>query len=563
MKMTAQRLLIVGFLCLPITALAQASQPTGAPANPTGLQTQETPNEGFCKNDLRPEIRAFCHDLALLLSKVNKEHVSDLTALGTDFNHLDLSNSASVQSFVNATATNFALQATISSVLGDLGQKRLDQQLGANSSASGTTSLVSKAGSAELLALALNTGALTQSVNGTTATLSTNADQLFRLVTGRHPDCLLNTFKCESLGWFETDVLNPTNISATFDLAQQSSQTTTTTGQASGTTPITVSNAAIPIGAGRLSGVTARYQVRNKFDPRDSQFQKKWQALVTSDAMTSQAGEKLLNAAHDVDAIITKSAKPLDDEGRKVLLKAAQDDPTGARLMDAFHNYFSNMPQALMHDQKLATAVSQTAQYQAAYHDALQQVLDQAAGTLLTFEYSFDRPLNQPETHSIKLIYAHDFKSMGMLTVNGTVSLYGGAIPAGAKYGRVRDGQLSTEYDRTLTGQGGSIQTQLSLAGYWQYQPNPSILNIPAGTVAPGTNIPLPNGTQEFVGTAGSLWVAQVKFTVKASRGINIPLGVSWSNKTDLLQGNKIGAQVGISYNFSSLAGLFTGGGGQ
>ena len=33
------------------------------------------------------------------------------------------------------------------------------------------------------------------------------------------------------------------------------------------------------------------------------------------------------------------------------------------------------------------------------------------------------------------------------------------------------------------------------------------------------------------------------------------------SNKTDLLQGNKLGGQIGISYNFSSLAGLFGGSG--
>ena len=45
-----------------------------------------------------------------------------------------------------------------------------------------------------------------------------------------------------------------------------------------------------------------------------------------------------------------------------------------------------------------------------------------------------------------------------------------------------------------------------------------------------------------------------------AGIGINLPIGVSWSNKTDLLPGTKIGAQVGLSYNFSSLAGLFTGG---
>jgi hypothetical protein len=113
------------------------------------------------------------------------------------------------------------------------------------------------------------------------------------------------------------------------------------------------------------------------------------------------------------------------------------------------------------------------------------------------------------------------------------------------------------EYDQTLTGKEKSIQTQLSLAGYWQYQPNPSVLNIPAGTVAPGTDIPLPNGTQEFVGTAGSLWVSQAKITIKGSGGIYIPISVSWSNKTDLLQGSRVGAQVGISYNFSSLGNLF------
>ncbi|MGA7463364.1 MAG: hypothetical protein WBW69_24220, partial [Candidatus Korobacteraceae bacterium] len=89
---------------------------------------------------------------------------------------------------------------------------------------------------------------------------------------------------------------------------------------------------------------------------------------------------------------------------------------------------------------------------------------------------------------------------------------------------------------------------------------HPSVLNIPAGSTVPGTDISVPNGTQEFVGTAGSLWVTQAKLTIKAAGGINLPIAVSWSNKTDLLQGNKIGAQVGLSYNFSSVAGLFTGG---
>jgi len=63
------------------------------------------------------------------------------------------------------------------------------------------------------------------------------------------------------------------------------------------------------------------------------------------------------------------------------------------------------------------------------------------------------------------------------------------------------------------------------------------------------------------VGTAGSLWVTQAKITIKGTGGINIPVAVSWSNQTDLLQGSRVGAQVGLSYNFSSLATLFGGSG--
>src|SRR4029077_18352444 len=158
-----------------------------------------------------------------------------------------------------------------------------------------------------------------------------------------------------------------------------------------------------------------------------------------------------------------------------------------------------------------------------------------------------------------KLVYAYNFGNMGMVTLNGGVSFYNKAIPAGASYGQLHAGHIAGEYDQSLSGRPSAAQTQLSLAGYWQYQPEPSVLNIPAGAVLPGTSIALPNGIQEFVGTAGSLWVTQAKITIKGTGGISVPIGISWSNKTDLLQGRKVGAQIGISYNFASLTGIFNG----
>ena len=258
--------------------------------------------------------------------------------------------------------------------------------------------------------------------------------------------------------------------------------------------------------------------------------------------------------------LLTANAPALN---RDEALKQAKQDASGEALSKFFDNYFSNAVDALSQNKELSAAVLDTMPLRSAYRDVWFETLDRAVGTLLTFEYNYNRPINQPQTHDFKLIYAYNFQTMGMFTLNGSVSIYGNTIPAGAKYGRLQYGQISTQYDRTLSGKDKSIQSQLSLAGYWQYQPEPSVLNIPAGTVVPGTNIPLPDGTQEFIGTAGSLWVTQAKLTIKAAGGINIPIGVSWSNKTDLLQGSKVGAQVGISYNFSSLAGLLTGSGVQ
>src|SRR5437870_5954903 len=233
----------------------------------------------FCENDASAGVRAYCKDLADLQNAVNsKGAAATVDDVSGPLNKLDFSHAAATNKFITAAAprltTNAAIsKATASAILRDAGQARPDQQLGATGNASGTTSLVSKAGSAELLSLALDTGVLTQSVNGTTATLSTNADQLFRLITNTDPDC---TVTCNSLGWFEDRVLNRTNISAGLDLAQQSSTTVATSGQASGTTPVQVSNAAIPTAAGKLSGIIARYQIRNRFDPRRPQFPEKW-----------------------------------------------------------------------------------------------------------------------------------------------------------------------------------------------------------------------------------------------------------------------------------------------
>jgi hypothetical protein len=510
-----------------------------------------------CSNDSRPAVAAFCHVLSDFQKKVNGGAAAADSSLINDFNNLDLSKPQASVNFITAASAELAVSTAerdaSNQFLGWLNQQRPDQQLGANATASGTTTLVSKVGSSGLIALALNTGGLTQTINGTTATLSTNADEVFRTVTNHNPSCLEHV-NCSSLGWFEDNVLDKLSIAADLALAQASTTTTAGTGQASGTTPTSISNVSLPSGAGRLADISFKFAVRNKFDPKQAAFQSKWKAAVDSNAALKTA---LLTTGTDTDLVVAtmrKNAPALADDA---IYQAAASDGTGAELYQVFNTYYAAALQKAEADPTLATNVANVAQSRATYRNLWEDTLTGAVGTMFSAQYTFSQPVNEPKTHDVTFIYGYVFKTMGSITANGAVSLYNGTLPPGASYGRVHYGQVSAEYDQNLSSTTSALQEQLSLAGYWQYQPQPSVLNIPAGTVAPGTSIPLPTGTQEFVGTAGSLWVTQAKLTIKGTGGINIPVGVSWSNKTDLVQGNRVGAQIGISYDLSSLSNLF------
>lgn len=512
----------------------------------------------FCDDDPRLSVRSFCDDLVKLREQAsdrsnNSKTEDDPPFLGL-LNHLDFTRASQADPIV----LSFSRQAAEQRAVQSLASYRPDQQASAASNASGTTSLVSKAGATSLLSLALDAGALTRSVSGSTVTMTGNLDGMFRAITNYNPLCVYpcKDFKSRQAQWVDHILLQPVTVSVVTTLAQQSSTTVPASGQASGTTSTSLSNVAVPTAVGKLTGVIARYQILNRYDPHSEKFKTKWKNAAGSNSDFL----KSLLAANDkltaVRKIVMANAKAPD---RTMLLAKARESESA--LADEFAKYVDEQEATLKKNGDFLVAVSDATQAIGSEQQVWEAVRVAAAGSLFTLEYDYNRPASQPETHDFKIIYGYapSGSVQGMLSLNGAFSLYGGTLPPAAKYGRLRDGQLSGQYDRPFAVSDNPNMLTLSLAGYWQYQPNPSVLNIPAGTVVPGTSIPLANGTQEFVGTAGSLWVTQAKITFKNKSGMNIPFGVKWSNKSDLLSGNKIGAQVGISYDLSSIGSLIGG----
>jgi hypothetical protein len=459
----------------------------------------------------------------------------------------------------------FTMNSAFADVVSGLSQVRPDKQVAAQSGSAGSTSLVSKTGGASILAMAIDSGALTKSASGTTTTVSGNLEGIGSFLLGQAP-ISIDPEKNNLLRKVAGDV----NLSATFALAQPSSQATTATQPATGTSPPAGTQVNIPSSVGKLTGITAQFAIHNPFDPHSAVMRSRWNASKTNLQTMAPA---LLRASSPVVRALNCTACQQDWVDAQTAFTKAAADKSQQELADAFDHYLDKLTaHAKAFDANFDSDVVAAVIATSVYQTAVKTAVNETRGNLCTLEYDYARPLNQPETHDFKLVYGYATSSTAainsllasnsgaksLFTANADISIYGGAIPASAKYGRLHYGQVSAEFDTPILGTPPAKQAVFSLAGYWQYQPDASVLNISQSDVAPGTSIPAP--TQVLVGTRGSLWVTQAKITISNGKsGISVPFGVKWSNKTDLLTGNKIGAQVGISYDFSSLNSLFGG----
>ncbi|HEX4499400.1 MAG TPA: hypothetical protein VIE43_27250 [Thermoanaerobaculia bacterium] len=436
----------------------------------------------------------------------------------------------------------------------DLWEKaRVDKQVGAPAKVSGTTDLVSRPSTPELLGLALQLGALTETVSGTTATFHANAEGAYKAILGEPVICLA----CEDSPWRKL------NLSASFDLSEQNTQQVPATGPATPSTPATAA-VQVPQSSRQLSSLVARYDISNPLDPRSKQFKDAWSKAYSSHQ--SDLRKALETLEQSLRAIFDPLGKDLQlgSLGGKANATFVADAGNPDKLKTDFESYFHQVAGIARQDipgldQKLEAATAAFAAYSQVNYDILQDVQEADVRRQFTAQYTFSRPQSQPETHELKLIVGLTPKSTSgaLFTLNLASSFYG-QVPTGAKYGRLRDFQFAAQFDRPL-GNFVNHPATLTLAGYVQYQRDPSVLDIGSGNLAPGTTITLPQNAQVLLGTQGTLAIAQAKITINTKSGVNIPISVSWANKTDLLNSHDVRGNFGITYDFNSLSDLFGG----
>lgn len=398
-----------------------------------------------------------------------------------------------------------------------------------NSNAS--TSAVSGGGLPLVLGLAMERGAITQSTSGTVLTLSGNGLGVARAIGGTDTYCL--ALECGR----QADVLRKISFSVGLDMSRGSSI------NATGNSP---DNGAKE----QLDHVRVRLDLVNQRDIRGKHFQKDWDKTMTDEGLRD-AASALSETANALFQPVVADYVSIRADLEKALLQAP-DAEAMAILID------SAVSRASLIVLASEGAKSKMAAYQKA--DATYRLkIDEAARKAVTkfahaIEYSYLRPKNQPELSNIRYVGAGNVggSEQWRFSANAALEFYN-SPPANSAVGAWRDLQLSAQLERFFF-EKEKMNVTLTGAAYYQWMKERAVINIEAGELAPGTNIPLPGSAPTLLAPEGSIGLGQVKLTfgVRDTK-IKIPISFIFANRTELIKATEVRGQIGISYDFDSL----------
>jgi hypothetical protein len=204
-----------------------------------------------------------------------------------------------------------------------------------------------------------------------------------------------------------------------------------------------------------------------------------------------------------------------------------------------------------------------------------------AAAPLVSIEYDYNTPQNQPTNSTFKLVASFGWgKAVApagasakgsspaptkpwTFTGNAGFSIYNytpaSTIPNASL---LRDVQVGTEVDRSIASSkwpsilGKIGDSTASATYYFQYQSSPSILNVTPGSPLSGITITgLPSTATQVFAQKGDIHVAQLKWGLGKGNNVKFPIAVTYSNRTELITHPAWGLQFGVSYDLSALMG--------
>ena len=386
---------------------------------------------------------------------------------------------------------------------------RVDKQLGSGSSASGSTSVTEKGAVPEILAFAVENGALTKSQSGTTISFKGN------------PVGIVNSLIANSLP--PTGPLSRLAFGLEFDASRGSDES-----QA-------------PVFEGdpqQLSAFSVKYEILNHRDPDSRQFQERADRLYTqqrSGTTTTTRGINQTLLAYETNFVrgMTEPAHQAAFNTWSAAAAMALDAAPEEQLMKVLDEQLALLPAQVPFTTEELASFDKYVEFYGKLLDSRDALLDLAGtGAVMSIEYVNSRPVDQPTESTFKWLYEWSALTGRMdVTANGLLTVLNGTIPDGTE--RLKAWGLAGQVDFPL----GSIVQGRTLVF--------SLSGRAEGTIVQPTN------------ERETIWLGQAKLTFPVKdAGMKLPLSLTVASRTDLIDETVVRGNIGLTFNLDSLLGM-------
>jgi hypothetical protein len=421
--------------------------------------------------------------------------------------------------------SNMALYSLGAEVFTSLVEEgRIDKQVGTSSATNGSTTLVSKGSVPYLFGVAVESGALYQSVSSDIVTFRLNPSGLARaLARGSY----LVSGPPVNAPALET-AFSKVAASASFDMKQGSSEGTFTGEQS------------------QLKEVSVHVDAINKRDPRHPSH-----AAAMQQLRGDMAGlVKIVQAYFDVLQKMPEFEQWRRDSAEMLVNVDVKDDAKLKAALDAVGETYVQQFGTNADLQRLSRSiVGEIKSYRSIRDRVFQRI---AKSSILSFDYAYNRqalptaapPLPDgvtlPTISTARMIFASPLGGVGEATVNGSFTWFN-SVPVPEMDGRFRDFQISGSLDFKLPEiqqVGRMVLTVAGMAAFLQQQP---------------FGIKVTIGDVET--TDGTIGVFQTKLTIPAGAGgaAQVPLSFTVANRSEFNTEHEIRGSVGLTFDLDKV----------
>lgn len=394
--------------------------------------------------------------------------------------------------------------------LQQLEEQRADKQVGdATGAAAGSTSLVSKGGTPAILAVAVENGALTQDISGTTVTFRGTPASIVKAIQGTG---YFDTLKTDDSA---VAVLQRFSFAASFD---------TSRGLADGAAPVLTADRS------QFAGMSLRIAAIDNKDPRAAVNDDRWNRFAFTQENLDTAALAAFSALRADPAVTAWLG------ATQLAIAAAPDD----QVDPVVRAQFRALADLEISPATRAAVVEAGKQFEGLLKRRGEVLDDIAGGGQLVFDIAYQKPATGPTSANLKVV-----GSVGrsiLLTGNVSATFYVSDVPANTD--SVRDIQGAAQLDIPFGNPDGIGRYAFSLATKLQHMPDDLIAGD--GTLFPGTK--------------GTIWLGQAKLTIPVKgSAAKIPLSITLANRTELIAEKKVfaRAQVGFSYDLDAVLARF------